>query len=173
MTSRNRRIWSTVFRYDARRSSCRNYFAYSPGRDPLEWTTTTSAVYYLGCWTAATGLLADTTCLDPWKARPVTSITISDYSHICTYVDATRGIKPEYIFYINVTWIGIFMHPKKSSWLPDLALWAICLKNLPRPLTPLTSFNLLTASNTEDSSSWSLAQSINKIYFRVRMFDRS
>lgn len=59
----------------------------------------------------------------------------------------------------------MFMHPKKSSWLPDRALCAICLKNLPKPLTPLTSFNLLTASNTEDSSSWSLythdKQSIN------------
>lgn len=72
VTSRNRRIWSTVFRYDARRSSCRNDFAYLLGRDPLEWTTTASVVYYLGCWTSATGLLADTTCLGPWKARPVT-----------------------------------------------------------------------------------------------------
>ena len=50
----------------------------------------------------------------------------------------------------------MFTQPRKSSWPPDLALCAICLKNLPRPLTPRTSFSLLTASNTEDSSSWSL-----------------
>lgn len=54
------------------------------------------------------------------------------------------------------TWRGIFTQPRKSSWPPDLALCAICLKNLPSPFTPRTSFNLLTASNTEDSSSWSL-----------------
>lgn len=72
----------------------------------------------------------------------------------------------------DITWIGMFMHPKKSSWLPDRALCAICLKNLPRPLTPLTSFNLLTASSTEDSSSWSLytydKQTISTVVRRMK-----
>jgi hypothetical protein len=53
---------------------------------------------------------------------------------------------------------GTFTQPRKSSWLPHRALWAICLKKRPSPLTPRTSFSLLTASNTEDSSSWSLHQ---------------
>jgi hypothetical protein len=55
-----------------------------------------------------------------------------------------------------ITCRGTFTQPRKSSWLPDRALWAICLKKRPNPLTPRTSFSLLTASNTDDSSSWSL-----------------
>ena len=55
------------------------------------------------------------------------------------------------------TWMGMSTQPRKSSWFPDRADWAICLKNLPNPLTPLTSLSLLTASSTEYSSSWSLS----------------
>lgn len=50
---------------------------------------------------------------------------------------------------------GMVTQPKKSSCELCLADWQTCLKNLPRPRTPRTSFNLLTASNTELSSSWS------------------
>ena len=59
-------------------------------------------------------------------------------------------------FYIKIlTLIGILTHPRKSSCDPCLADWHTCLKNLPNPRTPRTSFNLDTASKTLLSSSWS------------------
>lgn len=154
-TFRNRRIWSRVFRGDVRRSSCRNGSACTPGRDPRVWTTIASTVCCLGCWTSATWPPADTTCRDRWKARPTVDDGGADKktekrSRLRVYRLTNQFLDS------GLTWIGMFMHPKKSSWLPDLALWAICLKNRPSPLTPLTSFSLLTASNTDDSSSWSL-----------------
>ena len=69
-----------------------------------------------------------------------------------------------------LTWRGMLTHPRKSSWLPDLALWAICLKNRPRPLTPRTSLSLLTASKTEDSSSWSLKSCLLAIKSKAAIF---
>lgn len=58
--------------------------------------------------------------------------------------------------------------PRKSSWVPDRADWAICLKKRPRPLTPRTSFSLLTASSTEYSSSWSLVNTNKKQQNKIK-----
>lgn len=56
---------------------------------------------------------------------------------------------------LQLTQTGILTQPKKSSCEPWRADWHTCLKNLPNPLTPLTSFSRETASSTLLSSSWS------------------
>lgn len=56
---------------------------------------------------------------------------------------------------MSLTQTGTLTQPKKSSCEPWRADWHTCLKNLPNPLTPLTSFSRETASSTLLSSSWS------------------
>ncbi len=111
---------------------------------------------YLNCPSTASG----------WLIREYT-VRIYKFKKFCRI--CPTSFSPSSLYHLSTPLAGmsrtlISRQPRKSSWPPTLADWATCLKYLPNPRMHFTSFNFLTASRTEVSSSWSLKTGNGKLW---------